>query len=577
MNIIIILFTIFKNWLKGIKSKVLTLFLCVIGLLVSFYLYNVYNHIQEQNVQIIGHTIGMSNSINDYTFTYGMPIEDELGHPQGYPELTIEKSINYDDTLLLISKDSLYSLSHNQSIKKRLENIDSLNVNCGMIVNLYWDYYDNMWFLPHNQDDYESLSDNLFESNHPDAPLQVLKDTISNDYIHFESTKIEPYMFHSQRWFGKNYWHGGVQSVELWRKETNFNNSQENNSNSMRMEQIYEAHWYSAYDISKLVLDLYIQIEPKKQGNNFIIEFIDFVNVENVYPIPDKRTANQLVYNKFNDNNLHLKLYLNFPKNASIQQARNYLLSAIITLFFTLITTITYNIIKKKYIERKERIKQIKLLCEKNKYHTANNLFLPFIINDSFLFIVLFLPIAIINPFKWSFWQTIIAITSVLGIIFLLFGTIPLLKNARISPFYIKLYKCRIYIKLFLTIIFSGIFIFKWLPKIHIAYSVLLIIGIICYVCFRIYCLIQLKNQGMNYFYRKPLKNVSKFKKIHRICIIFMAVLLFVEFLKYIVECNMPKSIHINWAMINYFEIVIAIICLSSYLYIKICMYRRKV
>jgi len=572
MNIIVVIFTILKTWIKGIKSNLSTFLLCFVGLFLSLYLYDVYNTVQEQKVLVLGKQLGNAEWENKYSLVYGLPSNDERGMSMGEPGILIERSLTKkDNNRTPITKDSILVNAHNLLVNQRFMGMDSINMDCGWIINVYWNFQDNLWFIPHETDTYEHTSDNLFETEHPSTSTKIIADEVLDDYIHYETMTIEPVTFHNQRWFGKNNWIGGVQCIEVWKDSIEGINS--HCYAPIRIGQTYDAHWYSAFDISKLVLDFTFQIRPSSSVKQLSIDFIDLVKAENVYPEPDERYSSSIVYNGADEYGEHFKLYLEFPKKASIQQARNYILSAFITLFFTLLTTISYNIIRIKNKSRRRRISVCTHLCKNNKYTLATKLYYPLLINDIIIVCGSLLPLIIINPFDWGSIRMFKIVLLIIVIILLLISTYyDSNKIAKgINPFLISISKIRIILKgLFVCLLFT------LLVDSITGWNILLFILLLLYMTFRFYCYYKLDKVGAKYFYRPVLKQtlwVNIFKVCFKASVTFIVLF---EIIKYIVECNLSLGWHTDWSVVNSVEVVLFIVFVISYLCVKTILFRRK-
>lgn len=170
-------------------------------------------------------------------------------------------------------------------------------------------------------------------------------------------------------------------------------------------QRFYAPHFYSSYDVSKLELKIKFYIDSLSK---FSIHFLNLVDVSEIHPSPDAKDSNSLT---FTDPNIleyilnnGLSLYIQFPKSESLQESRNYVLSAIITLFLTIISTLLFNHFKKAYLRRKKYVLAIKH-THTNHPRFALSVLKHLILYDISLCGIICLIIMFCNPYDYKPWE----------------------------------------------------------------------------------------------------------------------------------------------------------------------------
>ena len=136
------------------------------------------------------------------------------------------------------------------------------------------------------------------------------------------------------------------------------------------IEGVYKPWAFSSYDISKIYLEYHPFIDF--YTTSIVIEFNGLIEVDNIFPEPDIITSHQIIYRDkekisqlYRDN---IQCLISLPQNETLQQVRIYIISAFITLFFTLLCKVIWDIVRKKYKERK-KYNHFRLLLMKNGHH----------------------------------------------------------------------------------------------------------------------------------------------------------------------------------------------------------------
>ncbi len=593
MNIIVVVFVFFKSWMKDIKKNVLSFILCLLGLLFSIYLYNIYNSVREQNLMVISKHYGNAEWKSKYYFYCGMPYYDELGFDPELPCLVVEDSlVNYTNTDTNSSRDSLLKWCGKfPFLQENLQKNSDIGMDYGVSHVIRWDYQDDYWFLPHKKAVYSKDTPIFYQTKYEE---EVITKDISSDRIYFKQESKECYNLIKDKWFGKNRWYGDMSCYEFFNGNSKYKNPH-TTRNTIEVGQYYDAHWYSAYDISKLVIKYSLSVGNTSYESlmassveEINVSFIDIVHADNIYPEPDKRFSNYIVYTdstKIDEIGTHgLKFYLEFPKNASVQQGRNYVLSAVITLFFTLLVSILYELLKKKYYSRKRRLNICKQLCLQDKPKLAIRLYNPLLFNDSFIATCLLLPFLMINPLELSRWQLLIFFFIILSSISLLFTTFwSISKIVKLNDvFFVYISKLRIGLKIVLALFIFMLFLniaSSYTGKRWLVIFVLSLTAFVMYICFRIYCLLSLDLNGINYYYKPKLKKSKLLKCAKVFLVISLLLLIAFEIQVFTIYLQIPA-----WAMdfgewdntVTRIELCLGIIIIISYLFIKLLNYRRK-
>lgn len=111
-----------------------------------------------------------------------------------------------------------------------------------------------------------------------------------------------------------------------------------------------------------------------------------------------------------------LHLYLQFPKQESLQQTRNYVLSALITLFLTIVATLLFNLCKDIY-QRRCRLKKFITHLELHHYKQYLIYKKHILIIDALIASTIILGVIVFNPFDWSALSKCCVVGMVIGFV----------------------------------------------------------------------------------------------------------------------------------------------------------------
>lgn len=130
-------------------------------------------------------------------------------------------------------------------------------------------------------------------------------------------------------------------------------------------EGVFKPRVFSSFDISKMYFEIQICTLISFIPNpSIILEFNGLIKPDNIYPEPDILKSHQIIYKdkkKIDEISRNgFQCTMRFPQNETLQQVRIYIISALITLFFTILCKVIWDIVRKKYKERK-RYNKVKL------------------------------------------------------------------------------------------------------------------------------------------------------------------------------------------------------------------------
>lgn len=407
MSQLIVILIVLKKWFKSNNVSIWKILGSIVGLLVSVALYNIYNDIQSQTIQIEEICLGNSNRVKEKDLSLYLDYSD-IGQTEYHPTIlddtikgtTIRYSVVFDN-------DSIYQNKHDSSYKsvtakdicnsllsKNLDKrIDSLFVSSDYFryFNVVIRYKENNWLFPHigstrivtskpivnEQSSMGSHEINLWQVY--DIPRDKYNaDGLNNLFRRYKYTLFESLFADS------------------------LNNTYEY-IHSMNVPQtLYTPRFYSAYDISTFNLRINCNIDSL---SILKLEFTNIVDFSEIYPSPDIKTATGIVFSEksklkyINENGLNL--ITKFPKLESIQESRNYILSAFITLFFTLLVTNLFNAFLKIKAHR-QRVLQIWEKTVASNVKKGLKFYRYLSMYDISLSIVITLLINVINPYDWN-------------------------------------------------------------------------------------------------------------------------------------------------------------------------------
>lgn len=512
MNQLIIIIIILRNWLRPFSASILKFVGCIIALIISFAIYKQYNSIQSQQISIYCETssnLELYSGYNlyvslDYSQSENKTLWDNIDLQGEEQQQIIGNYIKYSG--LRIPKDTINAVQRNEYIAN--EHLFGLNeiphikeilpdsVVGYTLCSVFFNYEDNSWFMPRMA---EPVRDTSMK------PTILSIDSI-NDHITINTlSELRKEFVDSPEEDNKSSflgWRIGRKKRWYYLESLGFFNYPDsgniyNNSDCVFRQKIicperfYAPKFYSAYDVSKLNLKVYFSGDSL---NEFTLGFRSPADFSEIHPDPDYKDCLSITFtdkeklNYIKENGL--RLFVTFYETESLQDSRNYILSALITLFLTLVATIGWTLFK-NLLKHKQRInnvaKSINQSHPKYYVHFSNIILLLNIVIITIISII----IIICNPYDWSWIESLCFYIIIVGLIFFVRrNQIPLNEK---TPITIRGYICKIFIiGLVLIIIGLGIQInFQFInkiadPNILLGYTIfissLLIGSIICFI-----------------------------------------------------------------------------------------------
>lgn len=389
--------------MKPFASSILKLSLCVIALIITFYIYQVYNEIPTQETTIYHSVIGKASTYKGgaiiLEFNYGEQGNDSTLYRSTSIKLEcIEilrkkfntKEINYKDL-----SEALLVTDFNDSIKCFKE--------ADFLINTYATtrYQENNWLFAHPVEPIRKLNrrpfiqDSLFYEDF--VGLSYAKKRIAqrtDDFMGWYFGKDEAV------WTVQNLWASKWEHI----METQSSLYKAIKTEVECHEKTLFPDWYSAFDVSKIKSK--IALSDIDSLHSITINFGNRIaNISELIPYPDKKTIHGITYDSPEKlaqiKNHGLEIYATFPEYESLQQTRNYVLSALITLFLTLTATIGWNLLCSFYkrMRKLNKIRKKVIFVHDKIYIKLNNYFIA---NVTVVFIILNSIIYFINPYEWS-------------------------------------------------------------------------------------------------------------------------------------------------------------------------------
>lgn len=410
MNQLIVIWILLLNWIKPFSTNIIKIIGTVIALCLSFYIYNIYNQVQSQRIYVISYTKGCAKTDSEY-----LSLDFNYADLKDNNEDTIHSKLSDIKILSLTHTNNVFyngdSIANCIAISKFDDELKSKINNIDYISNLYvgYDFYDNSWLFSHPTEPIRHIPQyQVIDTCRIDSFLCNLA------YTNVEIDNNRPNLL--------GFYIG--RKRHIMRMQSIFGSTTTDDTTSLLVESlrnnisIYEPHWYSAYDISKFQIDIIFDVDTLNQFN---ITFGGLTDIAEIQPSPDKKTLYGILYNDSEKlefiRSYGLSLYLQFPKQESLQQTRNYVLSTFITLFLTILATLVFNLIRKVFYKRRLIKKTSKKLFS---HHVNSYIFLKnnIIYIDCLATFIITLLIEVFNPYDWmlisKFCVSGIAIGSVL-------------------------------------------------------------------------------------------------------------------------------------------------------------------
>lgn len=561
MNSFIVIFIIIRSWLKSIKYDLTKFIFCILGLLISIYVYGIYNSVVEQNVSI--NTIGIGNCINHVD--YYVPLSGFFDNDNKNSAIKI-----CDEQLdTLIRTNEVYSITYISNNIDRSKNLfDSIPYylqkklpkdyffNIYVKTDLKYSFINNNWLSLHrrNNDGYghrHFVADSLDHARYySDNFYHTIKGTHNHKYLSFD--KDVTYI---------NGEHIYVDTLML---------PNHIYVTSFPIDHKYSNDWYDSHDISKFKVTFTTETE-----NIGIIKFsYTDENVYNVFPNPDEWGNDYFTFNskqKIEDICKNgLQMSVNHPDKEPVQSARNFILSAFITLFLTLCCTFSFAIVQSKIKARSKRVQLIKQLLQRNKERYAAKIFRPILLQNLCFSIILgLLSYLIIKDYLHYYFISIIVI-----LVHVTLSSAIYYRNfIKSESIFLLLEKNRVYASITIASLALIVFV-KSLP--------IYLNGTILYLCVNIlaisiilavyiyYVVKQIKK--LYHIYKTGTQFFNKKGKIKIVRTLFYFIILIVLSIILFAFLASTEDYNIS-ACINYVILVVAIFSI----YIDVYTYRRRI
>lgn len=371
MNQIGIIYVIISKWLKHIESRLWYLLFVCIAMSITIYCYIVYSQIQNQNIFFKTH-IHEDHLVDSVSFI-----------------------VNFDYALTSINNDIEDNLNNGNNIEDPYYRLEAFSKSKGnyhpqgglskgsIVVKHEFNSFvaDESWFFPRSQ----TLFKDFKESDetipvHSRTPGQEVSKTVEfrSDYDYFIGRHYKEVFYKGDLTLSNKDFllHLKEESADSSNVTTYIDSISYQHSIK---EGVFNSGLFSPFDLSQFYLSINYEFPSEFINKNSIVfNFNGLIKPENIYPEPDIIKPNSLVYTDLDKLNIissnGIKCLISFPQNDSLQKVRLYVISALITILFTFFCKIIWDIIKKKYQERK-RFSFVKSLLLKQK-HT--NLYLSF-------------------------------------------------------------------------------------------------------------------------------------------------------------------------------------------------------
>lgn len=435
MNQLIVILIIIRNWIKPHSASLLKLTACIIGLLISFAIYDQYNSIESQQITICCNT---SKSLD--LFKGGGSLYVNLDYSQSEDKALWDSRDLLGDDIREISgnyvrysglrspKDTITPLSKNEYLLSNdlLDALPALpdiadalpdSIVGYTYCSIFFTYNDNAWFMPRLT---ESIRNTLLN------PQILYTDTVNqhitvNTICEIPEERIVngPKDKTLSGWrVGRKHHYFYLESLNLF----NFPDSGSvyNNSDIFFKQMLicpnryYAPKFTSAYDVSKLNLKLVLEGDSLR---DFTLGFRSPVEFSDTYPAPDKVHTSYIEYmdaakiETIKENGLNI--FVKFPECESLQESRNYILSAIITLFLTLTATIGWTLFRKAHKQKSRINKFFKRLGNSHAEYFIK--FKNRVLFSNLIIAVIVLSIFfILNPYDWL-WVEFLCVLIILS------------------------------------------------------------------------------------------------------------------------------------------------------------------
>lgn len=418
MNQFIVILILLRNFIFNFKVTITKVICCTIALIFSLYIYEIYNDTKTQKVYVCEKCMGAdinSSKLLSISLDYASPnndyyqtlLSDTLtGTTIHYQENIFTDSVKNSSSF--VTKEQILSnVILNSEINRK---IDSIFISSDYLRYFYviTEYDENNWLFPHFS--LPSLRKKTLESNTTNCNIrenELLINYAGQLSSDFKLPGTNNFLRRKNYFIFESVNANQEDSIVWFFNELNIPQSP------------YQPHYYSAYDISQINLRIYFRIDNLEQ---FRLHFTDLVNYAEIIPKPDMQNAHEICYtdsaklNKITE--YGLDLIVKFPRLESVQESRNYIITAFITLFITILVTSLFKIAVKlkNYRKRLITILNTYRIIDIKKFNYFNKII---VFNDIAIGVVLSFILIFINPYDWNLIMKIAIV--VLGI-FIAYG-----------------------------------------------------------------------------------------------------------------------------------------------------------
>lgn len=394
MNQIGIVFIILSKWFKNIKISVLNLILLTILMLLSIYCYVQYSFILKQSISI-ENSYNCDDFFNIDSTSLILNLDAEPIHNKFYFDANQNKIVSQKNQEPYLRYE-LYSSSAYQ-----VRSVVGVSDNLYIKSNFSTIIADDSWFFPRTPW--------LFNKKEPAivSISPIISDTDNREKVDQNIISNPEPETGNEYYFGKRYqtvsYEGEKNCATFFNRVMEKNDSNRNDSIHFQYfinDGVYKPSLLSPYDISQFYYD--INFSKQIEKSSILIEFNGIINPLRVFPIPDTITTRSIKYispAKIKEiSESGIQCYISFPQNVTLQQVKIYVISALITIIFTILCKTIWGLLKIKYQERRRFNKTRYLLIINDHTELYKKFCRHRYFANTCLFFIIFLVIHFIAP-----------------------------------------------------------------------------------------------------------------------------------------------------------------------------------
>lgn len=427
MNQIGIVFIIISKWLKNIKISVLNLIILTILMLLSIYCYVQYSFILKQSISIENY-YDCDDFFNIDSTSLFLNLDVAPIHNKYYLDANQNKIVSQKNKEPYLRFELFSSSSYQDHSEDGVRDYLNIKSNYSTIIaDDSWFFPRTPWLFNKKEPDFVTLSPDFFYTENIE---RVDKNIISNP---------EPETG-NEYYFGKRY---QTVSFEGEKNCATFFNRLMEKTDSNRIDSVYfqysinegtyKPSILSPYDISQFYYNINICNQIHK--SSIIIEFNGIINPLRIFPIPDTITTQSFKYinpDKIKEISKNgIQCYISFPQNVTLQQVKIYVISALITIIFTILCKTFWGLLIIKYRERRRFNNTRNLLIINDHTELYQKFCRHRYFANTCLFFFLFLVIHVIAPKDIAFSRI-----SMFGLIVLIVPSIAYLGSISKGIYY---------------------------------------------------------------------------------------------------------------------------------------------